>query len=1623
MKFIFSITFLVIYVFVFSQHEFPGMTSKSENLSNFSSEIKIPESIWRKFNLAQQSNPDYNQPINDAPCQDCIEILDKRSENERYFVSIDNPSNFYYQKSYGNLNYLKEGYWVNINSKIKKVNNHFFEARHQPNPTAIDLVNQKTFISTPFGTVEFNDWKLFGTKNNEETLIANANWSNYNAGPDGIYIKNIFSGIDLQLVFSRGSIKSSFIIQKNNFSEYDELTFQDSFNSTKNGKLSFENGSLSNLGTGNLIYSEENKNLLQIGTASFFAKSFEKESTQFAQYTLNKNELGIKIKTQLIDEYIEKYKNIIIDPQVISTNQLSQTSITGSGFDAVCFNGYCTYNLSLNTPANSTITNILSSFDYEAKNHCWKEKGAVTFHLGTCRSPSDNSYFYFCPPTSGSPSGPGICSGINVPIYTDLKSCLPTPSCTSQNLDFSMRFYRCEGLDPNCSGDCIGAYSPWTITIVGKTLQFANTTNPISLSNSSVCEDKSLSVSATASFGVAPYNYSWSFNSSGTPVIASSETANITFPTSGNITLYSFITDNCGAAVSSSKVITVNEAPVMSITPNVQSICSGQSSNLTLTSSMINTTYDWKVIENNASGASDNSGNGNGANSTYLLNQTLTTTGSSLGTANYTITPSAGGCIGETTTIIIDVKPLPNVQNPGNQLICANENTNTIIFNGTSGATFSWTNDNTTTGLTQNGIATVPSTKGLNSTPISNTSNIEVEPELNGCFGTKENFTITILPEPNVNAIQSQTICDGQPTSPIIFSGSASQFDWSNDNTTIGLMANGSGNILSFITSNHSNTANIATITVTPKSGLCAGSPKNFQITVSPPPVMNTPSNILVCSRDQIPLISFTGTAGANYSWSNDNPSIGITANGSGDISSFTAQNQTNSQNIANITVTPSFGNCNGTSVSFQISIDPRPTMSNVNSQSICVGEQTNDIIFTGNGTSYLWENDNQNIGLTANGNGNILSFIPTNSTNSILTSNIKAYPILGNCSGDTIYFSISVKPLINPSFSFNTSLCLNSTPQSLPSISDDSPGITGTWNPSAITTTTVGSTNYTFTANSNQCSGNYNTNIEIKPNPAISLTSKTICQGQTVLLSPTVSPLGGTFLWSTSSTSSSIVVAPTTTSNYSATYTFNGCSTTENTMVNVNPNVTPTFTQLGPFCQNSSAVNLPTKSINNISGSWSPSSIATSNVGTSNYLFTPSLGTCATNQTMMVQTLANVTPNFNQIDTLCKNSTPPLFSINSLNGILGSWNPAIISTASVGNASYIFTPNNGQCAINSSMTIVVRDSVAPIFDPLGPYCKNTIADPLPTYSNNSPSIQGTWNPAFISTNNVDTVEFEFTSSTGKCVEKGLMEIIISEGTTPEINANIKKGCSPLAVILTTPKNDPAQYTWLANGSPIGTLDSIQHVFSDTGCYDIELEISKNGCLNTSELQDLICVENNPKVDFNTNPNFLESSNQFVYFNNNTLGATEYYWSFGDGSFSTEKNPSHNYSSNASNYEITLIATSEYGCMNEFSFTIHQREGQYLYIPNAFSPNGDEINQYWGVTISDGSIPEIFDLYVRNRWGEVIWESHDANSKWNGIHFGTGKLVANDVYSYELRYKFKKTDKNQFISGHFSVIR
>ena len=90
-------------------------------------------------------------------------------------------------------------------------------------------------------------------------------------------------------------------------------------------------------------------------------------------------------------------------------------------------------------------------------------------------------------------------------------------------------------------------------------------------------------------------------------------------------------------------------------------------------------------------------------------------------------------------------------------------------------------------------------------------------------------------------------------------------------------------------------------------------------------------------------------------------------------------------------------------------------------------------------------------------------------------------------------------------------------------------------------------------------------------------------------------------------------------------------------------------------------------------------------------------------------------------------------------------------------------------------------------------------------------------------------------------------------------------------------------------------------------------------------------------------------------------------------------------------------------------------------MPNTFTPDGDNYNEFFTPVFTSGYDPYDFDLYIFNRWGEIIWESHDASAGWDGTY--GGNLVQDGTYTWKIEFKTTETDERMMVSGHVNVIK
>ncbi|MFN9113686.1 MAG: PKD-like domain-containing protein, partial [Bacteroidota bacterium] len=476
--------------------------------------------------------------------------------------------------------------------------------------------------------------------------------------------------------------------------------------------------------------------------------------------------------------------------------------------------------------------------------------------------------------------------------------------------------------------------------------------------------------------------------------------------------------------------INVNPIPDLSAIA-AQTICGGSAfTTPVFVSDVALTNYSW-TLTNAGSIPPSVTGyatTGNGS----LTGVVVGNSGTNPVTLLYSITPQASGCSGIPEQFSLTVNPSPVTQfSPLSQTICTGGTTQLVTLSSTTaGATFVWNVTGQPAGLNgvnqTNGTSTIPAFTLDHSQSTAQVLTIEAVASTTGtlaCPGTPSQYTITVNPAPTVNDPSDQSICNGAPTQAVVFTGTGTSYTWTNDTPSIGLGASGTGNITVFNASNGGTTPVTATVIVTSQftggGTTCPGGQQNFTFTVNPTPTVTDPSDQVVCNGASTTQVTFTGT-GTSYTWVNNTPGIGLSANGTGPITPFTAVNNGTTPVTATITVTPVFSgsglNCNGPTQTFTITVNPTPTVNNPTDVVVCANTPTPAVNFSGTGTSYSWTNNTPGIGLSASGTGNITSFSAQNAGVTPIVATITVNPDFTggstSCTGVGQSFTITVNPI-----------------------------------------------------------------------------------------------------------------------------------------------------------------------------------------------------------------------------------------------------------------------------------------------------------------------------------------------------------------------------------------------------------------------------------------------------------------------------------------------------------------------------------------------------------------------------------------------------------------------------------
>jgi gliding motility-associated-like protein len=480
--------------------------------------------------------------------------------------------------------------------------------------------------------------------------------------------------------------------------------------------------------------------------------------------------------------------------------------------------------------------------------------------------------------------------------------------------------------------------------------------------------------------------------------------------------------------------VTVNPNPttVITIPPADQTICSGETTNIHITSSTSSTNFTWTVNQSGVSGGSNGSGTD--------INQVLTALGSTSGKAIYSIIGSSNGCSGSAAVDSVTVNPIPTlVVTPLKQEICSGAQTNIALVSNLPGAIFSWTITPRTITGGSNGSTAVGNIIQTLTNPgsLQDSVTYHIVATVGGCSSNMAPLvdsveaSIIVNPKPVAIATSPVTICSGDTTNIAITGNvTGATYSYTASTATVIGSGDGSGDLISQgLSVNTTSDFVIYTITPTSTQG-CIGNTSQVKVFVNPRPTISIfSSGQSVCSGTQVSVFLVSNVTGTSITWTPRTSIVtgatagtGLTPAHIGDVLSIPGDTAA----TVIYDVTANVGGCSNTPLAslLQFTVNPLPKIiPSVNAETICDGDSIN-IALSSNviGTDFSW---------TITQTGVTGAFLDSNKTEIRqalnLTGNVSGtavYTITSNSptgchGGATQNVVITVTPLDNPAFHY----------------------------------------------------------------------------------------------------------------------------------------------------------------------------------------------------------------------------------------------------------------------------------------------------------------------------------------------------------------------------------------------------------------------------------------------------------------------------------------------------------------------------------------------------------------------------------------------------------------------------
>ena len=520
------------------------MVVKKPNLISFGQVKKRVTSILDTMSgRLARVHPEYGILPFNAQCSECVELIDRRTLNTRFFIDPYVSCHTFSQSSYFPLHYRNSptDIWRTIDPRLEPDSIHqgVYTANRQPLHAKCDLNKKSASLTLGDFEFEFNkNITFYYTDENTEAMCMGqpGNYSSYTIGEQGLEVTNIWPAVDMQQIFSTGEIKTNYIIRRpleipidkgymiieDHFDLPDGYTFEESENGAHLEEQKFK---------GDYELKDKNNNILFRYHKPVYIDANSVGMQGIYKLVRNCNDYILQMLIPV--SWLNRAENVYpltIDPLVSGDSAMGNFISTGLPTANLAFTtasmGTCDYHMSVTVPGGSQLMNTYVDMEYHLtySNMCGSPPEPAPYCLFSqvqqylsadkcgqtallsCRNIGDTTGF--CTTDSSYVLDNGLRARPVTLSYSQFLSCY-LPQCADYDIPFTLK-----NTDSIC-GDVCGYLcargSKWAMTVEACTVN-ANITQ----TSDHICTGQSDTIAVVANCGIPPYHYLWTTNGGST---------------------------------------------------------------------------------------------------------------------------------------------------------------------------------------------------------------------------------------------------------------------------------------------------------------------------------------------------------------------------------------------------------------------------------------------------------------------------------------------------------------------------------------------------------------------------------------------------------------------------------------------------------------------------------------------------------------------------------------------------------------------------------------------------------------------------------------------------------------------------------------------------------------------------------------------------------------------------------------------------------------------------------------------------------------------------------------------------------------------------------------------------